>query len=68
MGVESIMLSEVSWMEKDTNHRISLNATNEQTKLIDAVKSMVVTKGEESGGEDEEGQRYGDGRRPNFRW
>lgn len=67
MGLES-MLREVSRMEKDKNHRISLNATNEQTKLIDAVKSMVVTRGEESGGEDEESQTYGDGGRPNFRW
>lgn len=68
MGLESIMLSEVSQMEKDKNYRISLKATNEQTKLIDAVKSMVVTRGEESGGEDEEGQMFGDGGRPNFRW
>lgn len=50
MGLENILLSEVSWMEKDKNHNISLKATNESTKRTDTVQSIVVPRGEERGG------------------
>lgn len=78
VDLETIMLSEVSLMEKATNHMILLpygykaesnKWTNKTYRLLDTDSRGVATGGEGGGeGKTKRGQICGDGRRLGLGW